>query len=112
MAKHFEPTITDDSFAWKRNAENTEAEAALDLLRGDNPTYSLSAPYPGAARRAYVAMNATHESRQRGTLQGLPPGGWGTFGLAAMPSCRCLARVSARSDGRRHARTRPLETRT
>lgn len=30
MAKHFEVTITDDSFTWRRNEESVAAEAALD----------------------------------------------------------------------------------
>jgi len=45
MAKHFELTITDDAFTWKRNAESIAAEAALDgfhAVRTNVPADTMS----------------------------------------------------------------------
>jgi hypothetical protein len=55
MAKHFELTITDETFAYTRKLEQIQAEAALDgiyVLRTDTPPAQLSAPQTvGAYKR-------------------------------------------------------------
>lgn len=53
MAKHFALTITEDSFAWRRNDANIEREARLDGLYVIRTNVPASAMDAAAAVRAY-----------------------------------------------------------
>jgi Transposase DDE domain len=52
MRKHFELTLRDDGFAWRRKAESLAAEARLDGL------YVVRTSVPAAAMRAAAAVRA------------------------------------------------------
>jgi hypothetical protein len=56
MAKHFELTISDDSFSWRRNEASIAAEAALDGI-------FVMRPNVGAGQLPTGEVVATHDKR-------------------------------------------------
>ncbi|MGA1685365.1 MAG: IS1634 family transposase [Gemmobacter sp.] len=69
MAKHFTLTITEDSFAWRRNDANIEREARLDGLYVIRTNVPASAMDAAAAVRAYKDLARVERAFR--TLKGI-----------------------------------------
>lgn len=69
MAKHFALTITEDSFAWRRNDANIEREARLDGLYVIRTNVPASAMDAAAAVRAYKDLARVERAFR--TLKGI-----------------------------------------